>query len=33
MLHAKTLELTDPRTNELLTITKEEPKEFKKIME
>ena len=33
MLHAKTLELIDPRTNKILTITKEEPKEFRKIME
>lgn len=33
MLHAKTLELIDPRTNKLLTISKDEPKEFNKIME
>ena len=33
MLHAKTLELVDPRTNKLLTITKDAPKEFYKIME
>ena len=33
MLHAKTLELIDPRTNKLLTITKDAPKEFYKIME
>jgi len=33
MLHAKTLELLDPRTNKILTITKEEPQEFRKIME
>jgi len=33
MLHAKTLELIDPRTNEILTITKECPKEFTRIME
>lgn len=33
MLHAKTLELTDPRTNKILTITKDAPSEFYKIME
>lgn len=33
MLHAKTLELIDPRNNKLLTITKDAPKEFYKIME
>jgi len=33
MLHAKTLELIDPRNNKLLTITKDEPIEFKKMME
>ena len=33
MLHAKTLELIDPRTNKILKITKEEPQEFRKIME
>ena len=33
MLHAKTLELVDPRTNKLLTITKDAPIEFDEIME
>ena len=33
MLHAKTLELIDPRTNKILTITKNPPIEFDKIME
>ena len=33
MLHAKTLELIDPRNNKLLTITKDAPKEFYKMME
>jgi len=33
MLHAKTLELVDPRTNKLLTITKKAPQEFYKMME
>ena len=33
MLHAKTLELTDPRTNKLFAITKDAPEEFYKIME
>lgn len=33
MLHAKTLELIDPRTNKLLTITKDAPQEFYKMME
>lgn len=33
MLHAKTLELIDPRTNKILTITKDAPQEFYKIME
>jgi len=33
MLHAKTLELIDPRTNKLLTITKDAEKRFYKMME
>lgn len=33
MLHAKTLELIDPRTNKILTITKDAPAEFYKMME
>lgn len=33
MLHAKTLELVDPRNNKLLTITKEAPQEFYRMME
>lgn len=33
MLHAKTLELVDPRTNKVLTITKDAPQEFYKMME
>ena len=33
MLHAKILELIDPRTNKILTITKDAPQEFYKIME
>ena len=33
MLHAKTLELIDPRNNKILTITKDAPVEFYKIVE
>jgi len=33
MLHAKTLELVDPRTNKILTITKDAPVEFYEMME
>lgn len=33
MLHAKTLELIDPRTNKILTITKDAPREFYEMME
>lgn len=33
MLHAKTLELIDPRNNKMLTITKDAPEEFYKIVE
>lgn len=33
MLHAKTLELIDPRNNKILTITKDAPSEFYKIVE
>lgn len=33
MLHAKTLELIDPRTNKILTISKDAPKEFYELME
>ena len=33
MLHAKILELIDTRTNKILTITKDAPQEFYKIME
>ena len=33
MLHAKTLELVDPRNNKILTITKDAPDEFYRMME
>ena len=33
MLHAKTLELIDPRTNKILTISKDAPKEIYSVME
>ena len=33
MLHAKRLELIDPRTNKILTITKDAPREFYEMME